>query len=198
MGLFWLSDYEWGFINELILVFYNIVGRHSVPSSLFSCRNFVSVFQDCNFLFIHYDSYLHICPWNKGPFFLLREAMCLSCACMPWFLHASTYTSTHVPTPCSLPSQSLSLPLHAPFSSILFSLKPPYWPSPSNRMIIWHNVTPPWCMMGAVSQLHPPLVPVAGVWGWRERKMGLGGWIYFRGEKREFHAHIVTWLVSTS
>lgn len=54
------------------------------------------------------------------------------------------HTLTHMyPPPCSLPSQSLFLPLHAPYPSILSSLKPPHWPSPSNRMIIWHNVTPP-------------------------------------------------------
>lgn len=41
--------------------------------------------------------------------------------------------------------------------------------------------------MGAVSQLHPPSVPVAGVWGWGEKeKWEREGWIYLRRRKGNF------------
>ena len=155
---------------------------------------FVSLFMDCNFLFIYHRSFYRL----RQRFFFSFQNSCLfivsthvlSSLCI--YIHAA-----HVPTPCSLPPQSLFLPLHAPYPSILFSLKPPHWPSPSNRMIIWHNVTPPDAWWG-LSQLHPPSVPVAGVWGWGERKMGEGRMNIFEEEKREFHARIITWPVSTS
>lgn len=111
------------------------------PQHFCSAAENSSPFNDCNFLFIHGESSLHISLQTKV--FPFRIAVCLSWAHMPCPLHASKCTCAHVPTPCSLPPQSLFLPLHAPYPSILFSLKPPHWPLPSNRMIIWHNVTPP-------------------------------------------------------
>lgn len=125
---------------------------------------------------------------DKGFFYFFISAIAdyLSCAHMPCLLHASTYTCTHVPTPCSVPSQSLFLPLHAPYPSILSSLKSPHWPSPSNRMIIWHNVTPPDAWWGLQVSFIPPFTLVAGVWGWKERKMERGGWIYLRKRKGNF------------
>ncbi len=100
-----------------------------VSSGHFYSAAETSVFEDCNFLFIH-DDFLF------GERFVDHVHVCSGFSML-------TSTRTHVPTPCSLPAQSLVLPLHAPFPSILFSLTPPYWPSPSNHMIIWHNVTPP-------------------------------------------------------
>lgn len=108
----------------------------------------------------------------------------------------------------SLPFQSFFIPLHAPFPSILSSPKPPHWPSPSNRMIIWHNVTPSRCMIGAVSQLllpSPSLQTHISFCWWlvlvfvkKEKWSGEDEWIWGRErEKREFHAQVVTRLVST-
>lgn len=109
-----------------------------------------------------------------------------------FFLHLHTL----LPTPCPLPPQSPLLTSPRSFSSFpVPPSEPRHWLSPSNHMIIWHNVTPADAWWGLqVSFIRPLLVLVA--WSWGERKMGREeGVNMFGEEKREFHAHVVTWLV---
>lgn len=121
---------------------------HSVISFLYIYFiAFLFHFRGFQFLFIHRDSSFHISPQTKGFFkgffffseqqFVYHVHICPVCSMHP-------HTLMHMyPNPSSFPSQSLFLPLHVPYPSILSFPKPPHWPSPSNRLIIWHNVTPP-------------------------------------------------------
>lgn len=136
---FWLADCEWSFINEWIWGSGAVVVLAATKCFAFCVRcvglNRRLSIQGLSFP-VHSSRFLFaLSPWTKIFFFQNAHMSCL--------LYASTYICAHVRTPCSLPPQSLFLPLHAPYPSIQLSLKPPHWPLPSNRMIIWHNVTPP-------------------------------------------------------
>lgn len=68
----------------------------------------------------------------------LFSCVCLSCAHIPCLLFASICTHPLLSAfPIPLRTSPRSLSSRPPL------VKPPHWPSPSNHMIIWHNVTPP-------------------------------------------------------
>lgn len=109
-----------------------------------------------------------------------------------FFLHLHT----PLPTPCPLPPQSPLLTSPCSLSSFpVPPSEPRHWLSPSNHMIIWHNVTPADAWWGAASQLYPPPSRARGSELRRKKNGERGGMNMFREEKREFHAHVVTWPV---